>query len=172
VKLYREGLWRSLSVCALVALCWWRLLAAAFDTWRYRAPFNPDFAQYPPELSQRSWPIASLFLGETPYLLVGTVAAAMFVNRRYGCFDTTLRVAVWTLALASFAVAAVGAAGLFDHGDTTATVIAFGPYPDTMQAVAGQQLLFGLGGLVGADLVARSMQRQVALARQPAFSSL
>jgi hypothetical protein len=150
-----DGLWRSLAVCVLVAICWWRLLAGVFDAWHFRTANGLG------NLGQGTWLIASVFLGLLPFLLIVTPAAATFVNHRYGYCDTALRVGVWMHALASFAVIVISAGAVLDHGDMAWTVQAVGAYPDTIRAGAGEQLVMGLGVLIAADLVARKMQRQV-----------
>lgn len=159
-----HALGRSLAVCVLVAICWWRLLAGVFDAWHFRTANGLG------NFGQGTWLVASVFLGLLPFLLIVTAAAATFVNHRYGYCDTALRVGVWMLALVSFAVIVISAGALLDHGDMAWTVQALGPYPDTMRAGAGEQLVIGLGVLVATDLVARKMQRQVS-ARQPELSS-
>lgn len=140
----------------LVALCWWQLLAAVFDGWHAHAA-----------LGASSWLMASIFANHVPYLLVISGAGGAWLHYRCGVCGTQLRVTVWLLALCSFAMTVVGVGAVVVHniGSALANIT---PEPDTVRAVAGEEVVLAVGVLIAADLTARAMQRATAVRGQPA----
>jgi hypothetical protein len=132
------------------------MLAAVCDAWNGQG-----------QIGGSSWILASAFANHVPYYLLAAAGGAALLYHRYGISETVLRVAVWMLALCSFAVTVVGTGALL-HRNLASTVGALGPYPDTMRATAGTEALIGVAVLMAADLVARGMQRAVATGQRPA----
>ncbi|HWE56748.1 MAG TPA: hypothetical protein VG435_14645 [Acidimicrobiales bacterium] len=162
----RAERWSSLGLGALIGLCWWQLLAAAIDAWHFQSDAVVPVSSVAPNylafsvtanFGRPSWIIASDLAGHVTYPLVAAGSMAMWLNHRFDAHDTTLRVAVWMLALCGSLFALIGGVALLDR-HMAAAVAYIGPIPDTLRATSGEEFLIGLAVLAAASHVARRMQ--------------
>jgi len=172
----------SVGLCSLVAVCCWRLLAAVLDARHFQPDAvesvtvsSPDSNAFQSSFTSAgsghpTWIIASTFADRSLYLLVIGGAAAVWLNQRYDLNGTVIRGALTLLALCAAGTTVIGVGALFDRNMATAT-LDLGPYPDTMRANAGEEILIGMAVLVAVDLLARARQRAVGYKHRAALES-
>lgn len=154
-------------MCAIIELCCWLILAAVLDARHFYPQIalasvpdgtNVQFTSPALDDGNPTWILASQFVNHVVYLLVLTMGLGVWVSRGYPLHKTLLRVPFSVIALCGSALAVIGAGGLLD-GHIDWAVAKLGATPDTMRAIAGQDLLIGVGVAIAATFVNRAMGR-------------
>lgn len=160
-------MWSSVGLCCLVAVCCWQLVAGVLDARHFypqvalasvSAGANIQFTSPALTDGNPTWIIASQFANHVGYMLILTIGLAIWVSRGYPLHKSGLRILVSATALCGVALAAIGVGGLLD-GHIDWAVARLGATPDTMRAVAGQNLTIGIGVAVVAAFVSRAIGR-------------
>lgn len=163
----RAAAWSSVGVCALIGLCCWQIFAGVLDARHFYPQIalasvpdgtNIQFSSPALDDGNPTWILASQFVNHVAYWLILTMGLGFWVSRGYPLHKTLLRIPISVVALCGGALAAVGVGGLLD-GHIDWAVAKLGATPDTMRAIAGQDLLIGVGVAVAATLVNRAMGR-------------
>lgn len=136
------------------------MLAAASDAWHMHA-----------QQGAPSWVMTSIFANHVPNLLMIAGALAALLHHRFKMHGTPLRIAVWLLALCSFAMTAVGVGALITR-HIGAALIDISPEPNTVRAIAAEQVFIAVAVLIAADLTARAMQRAESTDRRTSVGGL